>query len=99
MDRTSIDGAQGWKKELAGGDVAIALLNMGSNPLPAGAVSFDLTDAGFAPDTHVAVHDVYSDKDLGWFKGSYKSQNAIATHGATILRLSFTPQYTPQREL
>ena len=99
LNRTSHDGVQGWKKELAGGDVAVVLLNMGSTGLPIGAIAFDFADVGFAPDTRVTVRDVVTQKDFGWFTGSYTSRRTIASHGAAVLRLSFTPQYPPPREL
>ena len=41
---------QGWRKDLANGDVAVVLFNPGES---ATKLSFDLVDAGFAPDTRV----------------------------------------------
>ena len=81
-----------WRKQLAGGDVAVAVINMGEASLD--GVSVSLRDAGFAPDTHVSVRDVFDRKDEGWHTGSYTLASPVPPHGAVVLRLSFVPQYT-----
>ena len=45
LNRTS--GAQGWKKELLGGEVAVALLNMGDAPLPPDTCQWNHTTGGY----------------------------------------------------
>jgi len=82
------DGTQMWKKELDGGDVAVALVNL-SNESRAMTVTF--SDVGWAPDTRVSLRDLVEGVDLGWKVGSYKS-TAMPAHGSMLLRLSFKPQ-------
>lgn len=85
-------GAQLWRKELVGGEVAVAVANMGDQPLRAG-LSLDLLEAGFSSYTRVAVFDVFSEKELGWHTGSFETVEPIPTHGVLLLRLSYSPQY------
>ena len=90
---------QGWRKDLANGDVAVVLFNPGES---ATKLSFDLVDAGFAPDTRVHVMDLLGAGDGSgsgeWSRGSYETAEAIAPHGSAALRLSFMPRY-PGKEL
>lgn len=83
-----------WRKELANGDVAIALVNLGDAPA---VLSFRLEDAGFAPDTHVSVHDVWADRSLGTRSGSFASDTPVGMHDTLLLRLSFAPSYGASR--
>merc|ERR1711924_198227 len=66
-------GMQGWRKDLLGGDVAVALVNMHDDaPLPAGS-GFSFSDVGFKPDTRVLARDLFAGKDLGWHTGAYNT--------------------------
>jgi hypothetical protein len=82
-----------WRKELVGGDVALAIANMGLTNMSAGyAIQF--IDAGFSPDTRVAVHDVFAGQPLGWHKRMFVTPAPILSHGVLLLRLSYSPQYS-----
>ena len=91
-------GAHLWRKELAGGDVAIAIVNYNDQAVIGAGYRFDLIDTGFSTDTRVAIHDVYEGTDLGWHTFTYATARPIAAHGVMLLRLSYSPQYTT-REL
>ena len=80
-------GANGWRKELANGDVAVALSNMGDAPL---TIHFSFVDAGFASDTRVVLRDVFAQASLGQRRGGYVSP-LIAAHDTILLRLSYAP--------
>ena len=84
-------GAQGWRKELLGGEVAVALVNMGSTH--ALSIGFELRDAGFAPDTNVRVRDLFKAQEIGVFAGAFRPSAPLAPHAVQMLRLSFEPQY------
>jgi hypothetical protein len=85
---------QGWRKDLANGDVAIVLFNPTES---ATNLAFPLTDAGFAPDTRVHAMDLLDGGDTGpgkgWIRGEYTTAKAIDPHGSVALRLSFVPRY------
>lgn len=60
---------------------------------------FQLTDAGFAPDTRVHLTDLLSGADglassTGWIRGQYETPAAVPAHGSAALRLSFVPRYS-----
>ena len=63
-------GTQLWRKELVGGHVAAAAVNMGNATLATGLV-LNLLELGFSTDTRVAVRDVFNDTDLGWYGGPF----------------------------
>ena len=83
---------QGWRKDLANGDVAIVLFNPSES---ATKLAFPLTEAGFAPDTRVHVMDLLDGEDTGpgWVQGEYTTTKDIDPHGSVALRLSFVPRY------
>ena len=81
-------GASGWRKELANGDVAVALVNMGDERPQ--TIRFAFADAGFAPDTRVKVRDVFAQADLGQRRTEFISP-PIAPHGTLLLRLAYAP--------
>jgi alpha-galactosidase len=56
------------------------------------SVSFEFRDVGFAPDTLVRVRDLFEQKDLGVFTGSFSAEG-IPLHGVTMLRLEYEPKY------
>lgn len=91
---------QGWRKDLANGDVAIVLFNPTES---ATNLAFPLTEAGFAPDTRVHVVDLLDGSDTGpgegWVRGEYTTSKAIDPHGSVALRLSFVPRYPSRHEL
>ena len=95
LDDGAGTGAQAWRKELAGGDVAIAIVNMGDTAPIAAGFGVDLTaDAGYAPDTRVRVRDVFAQADVGgWHAGTFKTVAPIPPHGVLLLRLSFVGRY------
>ena len=86
-------GLQAWRKELLGGGVAVALVNMGSAAGGLSKAGFDFRDVGFAPDTRVRVRDLFAQKDLGVFTGSFSSGEGIPPHGVQMLRLAYEPKY------
>lgn len=85
---------QGWRKDLANGDVAVVLFNPSET---ATKLSFELSDVGFAPYSHVHVTDVLGGSDGSaagkWVRAEYETETAVAPHGAATLRLAFTPGY------
>lgn len=82
-------GVQVWRKELVGGSVAIAIINLHTGRTVPVGFEFSLREVGFSPDTHVAVRNLYTGEDLGWQKGSFLTQAAIPPHGVQFLRLSY----------
>merc|ERR1712232_305154 len=85
-----------WRKELVGGAVAVAIANMHDNATVPTGFEFDLRDAGFSPDTHVAARNLYTGEELHWQQGSFKTEVQIPPHGTQFLRLSYAPApYTP----
>merc|ERR1711991_277529 len=80
-----------WRKELVGGAVAVAIVNMHDKATVPTGFNFDLRDAGFSPDTHVAIRNLYTGEDLSWQKGTFLSQAPIPPHGVQLLRLSYMP--------
>merc|ERR1712176_889280 len=53
-------GVQLWRKELLGGAVAVAIVNMNNTVTVPVGFAFDFRDAGFSPDTHVAIRNLYT---------------------------------------
>ena len=95
LDDTATTGAQAWRKDLAGGDVAVAVVNMGDTAPLAPGFSVSFADVGgFAPDTRVAVRDLFATRDLGWHVGAFATTAPIPPHGVLLLRLSFVPRYS-----
>ena len=88
-----IDGLQLWRKELRGGDVALAVANMGATNVTGGVVVLQLIDAGFSSETRVAIYDVLAEEDLGWHVSEYTVGRPINSHGVLLLRLSYSAQY------
>lgn len=87
---TGTGTGQGWRKDLANGDVAVVLFNPSET---ATKLSFDLTEVGFAPYTHVHVTDVLNEQTpTKWVRAEYTS-GVIEAHGSATLRLAFTPRY------
>lgn len=91
-------GLQLWRKELVGGDVAVAAVNMADTNLTAGAATLQLLEVGFSTDTRVAVVDCYTGEALGWFTRSFTVDAVIPPHGVFVYRLSYSPQYTSMSE-
>jgi alpha-galactosidase len=93
-------GLQCWKKELLGGAVAVACVNMYGDTKNLDAksqtndmdVRFEFRDVGFAPDTLVRVRDLFEQKDLGVFSGSFTT-TSIPLHGVQMLRLDYESKY------
>merc|ERR1712151_204555 len=78
-----------WRKELLGGAVAAAIVNMHDNATVPAGFGFDLVEVGFSPDTHVAIRNLYTHEDLGWQTGSFVTQAPIPPHGVQFLRLAY----------
>merc|ERR1712151_593870 len=78
-----------WRKELVGGAVAVAIVNMHDDMTVPIGFEFNLRDAGFSPDTHVAIRNLYTHEDLGWQKSSFSTRAPIPPHGVQLLRLSY----------
>merc|ERR1712224_601500 len=86
-----------WRKELVGGDVAVAITNLNNTATVPVGFEFEFRSVGFSPDTHVAVRNLYSAEDLGTYQGSFVSSKTIPPHGVQFLRLKYSPApYTPQ---
>jgi len=83
-------GAQGWKKELASGQVVVALVNMGEAAQP---ISFRFEQIGFSAFTQVQLRDVYAAASLGVHTGGFTS-SPIEPHDTLLLTLQFVPLYT-----
>ena len=92
-------GGQGWRKDLANGDVAVVLFNPSEE---ATKLAFELADVGFAPDTRVHVTNVLAELSTSptastpqgkWVKAMYETESQIAPHGSATLRLSYVPRY------
>jgi alpha-N-acetylgalactosaminidase len=50
-------------------------------------IVLDLTEVGFSSEEEVSVYDIWLQKHVGGFKGSYTAKN-VALHGTAFLRLS-----------
>jgi len=74
---------QVWARELTGGKVAVALYNKIGTDFADVTVNFD--DVGLSGD--VAVYDIWSQKHVGVFQGSYTASR-VPSHGSAFLRLS-----------
>jgi hypothetical protein len=94
---SGVRGAELWRKELVGGDVAVAVVNMGASDIGAAAVVLNLLEAGFSSETHVAVYDVFAEEELGWHTAEYTVAKPIPSHGVLLLRLSYSPLLTGAR--
>jgi len=92
------NGVDIWRKDLVGGDVALAIVNMGATELPAG-FRVTMTDVGFNFNTQTSVKDVFEDLDLGVHTGTFVTTRPIPPHGTLLLRLSYSPQYPAHAEL
>merc|ERR1712232_1403179 len=85
-----------WRKELVGGAVAVAIANMHDNATVPTGFEFNLRDAGFSPDTHVAARNLYTGEELDLQRSSFKTVSEIPPHGVQFFRLSYSPvPYTP----
>ena len=76
---------QGWAKELANGDVAVALVNMAGEPR---TVELDLTLIGFSDVSAVGIHDVWNNASLGTHVRTFTSAE-IPKHGTALLRIQW----------
>merc|ERR1712113_1148163 len=94
-DETAV---QLWRKELVGGAVAVAISNMNDTTAVPAGFAFNLRDAGFSPDTHVAVKNLYSGEEFCCQQNTFKIRSQIPPHGVQFLRLSYAPvAYKPLR--
>jgi len=77
------DGAEEvWAKPLAGGAMAVILLNRGDEPV---RIKVTWTELGW-PARPVAVRDLWRKEDLGAFREGYSAQ--VASHGVVMVRLA-----------
>jgi alpha-galactosidase len=76
MDQTEV-----WMKPLAGGDLAVAMLNRGKGPVEIKALRSHLCLEG-----RRKVRDIWQGKDLGTFGDVYAQ--TVPGHGVALLRLS-----------
>ena len=74
------DGLEVWAKDLADGTKAVGLFNRGEMPSTVTATWSDLGITGSQP-----VRDLWRQKDLGEFDGSYSLE--IPRHGAAMVRI------------
>ena len=77
------DGAEEvWAKPLAGGAVAVILLNRGDQPV---RIKVSWTELG-RPARPMAVRDLWRKEDLGAFSEGFSAQ--VASHGVVMVRLT-----------
>ena len=79
------ESVQGWAKELANGDVAVALVNMAGEPR---TIELDLTLIGFSAVSPVGIHDVWNNTTLGTHIHTFTSAE-IPKHGTALLRVQW----------
>mmetsp|Transcript_59002 Transcript_59002/g.131519 ORF Transcript_59002/g.131519 Transcript_59002/m.131519 type:complete len:176 (-) Transcript_59002:356-883(-) len=85
------DSQQLWSRNLANGDVAVALYNKGLGQDPGASSSTDITIT-FADVNlfgSVSVYDIWSQSKIGNFSGSFTAK-AVPHHGSAFLRLTGT---------
>lgn len=70
-----------WRKPLAKGELAIALLNRGDQET---TVTAKWKDLGVKAGTALAIRDLWAHKDLGAFKDSFSAK--VAPHATLLLR-------------
>lgn len=81
-DRMLRDGdLEMWSRPLQNGDLAVVLLNRGSEALPMSILWQSLGWAGTA-----SVRDLWLHRDMGAFLGGYRAE--VEAHGVVMLRLS-----------
>jgi len=78
-----------WFRELADGDIAVALYHKGQNnhDFNATDITLNFTEVGYALEEAVSVYDIWAQRPLGEFKGAYVAKN-VSRHGTAFLRLS-----------
>ena len=74
-----------WKRDLQGGDVAVALWNRGVCGTHS-LLSFNWTTVGLPPARPMAVRDLFGEKDLGTHTGRYTGW--VDIDDVLMLRLS-----------
>jgi alpha-N-acetylgalactosaminidase len=86
---TSRSPTQLWFRELANGDIAVALYNKGQGHelINATDITLDFAEVGFAGNEKVSVYDIWAQRMLGEFKGVYTAKN-VSHHGSAFLRIS-----------
>jgi alpha-galactosidase len=68
-------------KPLEDGSVAVGLFNLSEGPLTMSIDWKDISKSG-----NLTVHDVWRQRNIGRFKGSFKSQ--VAAHDVVLVRLT-----------
>jgi len=90
---SSNSSTQMWSRELHNGDIAVALYNkaVGSRELEVpqadAAVDITLSFADVGLGEKVSVYDIWAQKNLGTFAGSFTAKN-VPKHGTAFFRLS-----------
>jgi len=83
---TRVSGTDGvpcvWQRQLANGDVAVALVNLGESVTPM-TVTFNTVGVSA---TFCEVRDLYAQADMGLHAGSFIA-SAVPPHGVVMLRL------------
>jgi alpha-galactosidase len=85
--RVALDDARGtqvWAKRLAGGDVAVLLINTGA---AAQAVAVAWPALGWPAAANASVRDLWAHAELGYAVGGWTAA-AVAPHGNALLRLT-----------
>ena len=83
--RTAKQETEAWSRQLANGDLAVAVIRKGSAGAPDIEVDFDLLELGF-PVPLAEVRDVLQEKNMGQAKGRLVAQ--VPAHDARLFRLS-----------
>ncbi len=76
-----------WAGPLLGGSQAVVLLNRGNGDNE--PITVKWSDIGFPVENTALVRDLWDRKDLGTFKGNFKSSN-IASHAVMMLNITLT---------
>jgi hypothetical protein len=74
-----------WAGPLTGGSQAVVLLNRGN--IGSEPITVKWTDIGLPADKSATVRDLWAQKDLGTFTGSFESEN-ITAHSVAMLKIT-----------
>lgn len=79
-----------WVKEMADKSRAVVLFNRGNKETE---ISFKCKDLGYPVNLTLEVRDLWKKKDLGKFKGQFKSK--VESHGVVMLRVYPPNDWSP----
>jgi alpha-galactosidase len=79
-----------WKRNLAGGALAVALLNRGETEV---TMAVDWKALGLGPEAPLEFRDLLSGTDLGAFRGRFQAK--VRSHATVLLRAVPSPKPAP----